>query len=153
MLPLGHIGIAVLIATLLYLPLLFVLVGVLLPDMIDKGLFFSSSTFCGRFIGHTVFFGPIVSILVYAATKRKDLALAILFGMYIHLLQDSTNFIPWFYPIVNYQRECIPGMRIGPFEIIAEILGVSIIILITLFSFKLRYYRDKIRRRIKRAFS
>jgi len=153
MLPLGHVGIALLISTLLYLPALFVLLGILLPDVVDKLLFFSSSAFCGRFFGHTIFFGPIVSLLTYIITKRKDFALAVLFGSYIHLLQDSGNFIPWFYPIVNYQLECVPRIYIGIFEIITEALGASLIVVKIFFNSKLLYYRDKLRRKIKKMLS
>lgn len=152
MYPLGHIGIALLISTLLYLPAVFVIAGVLLPDIVDKALLVSGFTVCGRFFGHTIFFGPIVSLITYIVTRRKDLALAVLFGSYMHLLQDIGRFIPWFYPIVDYQFVC-PKVAIGAFEIITESLGLSFIIVKIFFNSKLLYYRDRIRKRVKKMLS
>lgn len=154
MLLLGHIGIAIFLSTLFYLPPLFALVGVLLPDIVDKLLFIPGVTICGRFFGHTIFFGPLVGFLTYIVTRRKNLALAVLFGSYIHLLQDVGRFAPWFYPIINYQFECEPTrISVGFFEIVTESLGVSLIVVKIFFNSKLLYYRDRLREKIEKMFS
>jgi membrane-bound metal-dependent hydrolase YbcI (DUF457 family) len=108
MLPLAHIGFAMLLSSILYLPLAASVFGALIPDIIDKAFFALGFGLCGRFIAHTVFFGPLIALTAFAATKRKDVALAVLLGSYLHLLMDVKTFVPWFYPVVNYNFSCPP---------------------------------------------
>lgn len=152
MLPLAHIGITVLISTFLYLPAFSVAIGALAPDILDKFLFYFGISICGRFIGHSVFFGPILSLLAYGLTRKREIALAVLFGAYLHLLIDARDFIPLFYPIAEYQFECVPTtVKVGAFEIITESLGATFLSIKVLFNSKLEYLRDKLWKKAKRG--
>jgi len=145
MYPLGHIGITIFLSTLLYLPASFAFIGVLLPDVIDKFLFAGGFVPCGVFISHTVFFGPIISLLAFLVTKRKDIAFALLFGSFAHLLEDANHFVPWFYPIINYPFNCGQlSFTITPFVILTEASGVALLIVTVAFNSKLIYFRNKI---------
>lgn len=145
MYPLGHIGIALFLSTLFYLPALFAILGVILPDAIDKIFFTFGFLPCGRYLGHNLFFAPILALITFALTKKKNFALAILFGTYLHLLQDAREFIPWFYPLVNYPFDCVPfEVHIGLFEIITESIGASLLIITVFFKTKVLYLREKL---------
>jgi len=145
MYPLGHIGITVFLSVLLYLPASFAFIGVLLPDVIDKLLFAAGLVPCSIFFSHTVFFGPIISILTFLVTKRKDISLAILLGSFAHLLEDANHFVPWLYPIINYPFNCGPlTFTITPFVVLTEALGVALLVATVVFNSKLIYFRDKI---------
>jgi hypothetical protein len=144
MYPLGHIGITVFLATLLYLPVQFALIGVLLPDLVDKALFVAGVVPCGVFAAHTVFFGPIIGSIIFLVTRRKDASLGILFGSLMHLLEDAGHFVPWFYPLVNYPFNCGPlSLSFTPFTIFTEILGAALLIITVVFNSKLIYYRER----------
>lgn len=141
----GHLGMAIFLGAILSLPLIFVATGVILPDLVDKVLFILGYLPCGRFFGHTIFFGPVAAFFVYLITRRKDISLAILFGCYIHLLGDIRGFIPWFYPVVNYAFDCKSiSIAIGPFEIITESVGVFLLVVTFLWKSKIAYLRKKI---------
>ena len=141
----GHLGITIFLGMLLFLPILYVGIGALLPDIVDK-LFFNLHLLpCGRSLAHNIFFGPAVAALIYLVTRRKDISLAILFGCYLHLIEDVTNFIPWFYPVVSYTFNCGPTtIHLGTFEIVAEVIGLSLLILTIFYQSKVIYLREKI---------
>lgn len=154
MYPLGHTGITVFLSTLFYLPAQFAFMGVLLPDFVDKTLFVTGITPCGVFAAHTIFFGPVISLITFLVTKRKNLALAILFGSFMHLLEDARHFLPWFYPIVNYPFICGPLIfEITPFAILTEGLGFLLLIATVVFNSKLLYYRNRVHSWLKTSIS
>lgn len=153
MLYLGHIGITIFIATMLYLPILFAVIGVLLPDVVDKGLYLLGIVPCTKYFGHTIFFVFIVGSLTYVITRRWKLVLAISVGcslhliedaIYLHFLNNSSDFIPWFFPLLNY-----PNLSVcGPLEvefinvfIITELIGALFLIFTLGFSSKIIYLR------------
>ena len=102
MLPLAHIGItlAIFYATTIIFPNIrryinywYVVVGSLLPDIIDKligRLLFEHIFASGRIFGHTLLFVIILTITgIYFFRKRKDARILILAGgSFIHLLLD-----------------------------------------------------------------
>ncbi len=127
-----------------YLPIAFSAVGVLLPDIVDKIFYTLGVLPCGRSLGHNLFFGPILALITYVVTRRKNYALAIWFGAYLHLLQDITGFIPWLYPLVNYQFGCGPiQIVIDPLDLVAEPLGVILLFISIAFNSKVLHYREK----------
>lgn len=131
MLFLGHIGITAFIAALLYLPVVFAVGGVLLPDMVDKVLFLAGLSPCGRFFGHSIFFAPIIGAITYAITRRKDFAIAIMLGAFLHLMEDMTYFVPFLYPIKSYAfaSVCKPiEVIFGTFQVVTELIGAGLII-------------------------
>ncbi|HKZ45521.1 MAG TPA: metal-dependent hydrolase [archaeon] len=150
MLPFAHIGIAVFFSTMLYFPALFAAVGALAPDIVDKALFYFGFSPCGRFIAHSVFFAPVLSLLVYGLTRKKEIALAVLLGSILHLVGDAEDFVPYLYPIVKYQFDCAPTrIGFGIFEIVTESLGLILISIKLIFNSKLEKFRDRLKSKAK----
>lgn len=151
MYPLGHIGIALFLAVLFSIPAAFVVSGVLLPDIVDK-LFFTAGVLpCGRSFGHSLIFGPILGLATLAMTRNVKFALAIFFGAYLHLLGDVRNFIPWFYPFVEYEFDCDPvEFALDEFLIAMEAVGLGLIILVLKYRSKVILIREKILRKLGR---
>ncbi len=143
----GHVGLTASAGKALKLPIIYLLFASMLPDVVDKVLFAARVAPSTRFIGHTIIFSLAVSFLFYIITKKKNIGLALLLGCLLHLLGDITGFLPLFYPFVNY---AFPSgqlaLRIGPFEIITESLGI--ILLVIIFKSKIRGIIKKITTRI-----
>lgn len=156
MYPLGHLGIALIIASIFYLPVAAFVIGVFLPDIVDKGLAVLGFLECGRSVGHNVFFAVGAGLVALVATRNKGIALAIFFGVLLHLAQDSTHFVPYFYPVVEYDfSECgHVEFRPGTFEIVMEVVGVGLIVIWWKFRPKLFYLRERILKlkRLRRVF-
>lgn len=151
MYPLGHIGIALLLAVLFSMPAAFVVIGVLLPDIVDKLFFTTGFLPCGRSLGHNLIFGPIIGLVTLAVTRNVKFALAIFFGAYLHLIGDLRDFIPWFYPFVEYEFDCGPvEFVLDEFLISMEIVGLALIILVLKYRSKIILIREKILRKLGR---
>ena len=121
----GHIGITLLFGTLLSLSILALIIGSMIPDIIDKPLQLLGITSSGRFIGHTLFMGLIVSGISFLILRKKFVSISLLFGVWFHLLQDAMDFVPWFYPFVNYTFPVYNfGPKFTPFNFIFECLGI-----------------------------
>jgi hypothetical protein len=118
MYPLGHIATALFAATVLSGSVAFAVVGVLLPDIFDKITFNLGAMPCGRALGHSLLFGPILAGIVFAATRNLKFSLSIMLGAYLHLIGDVEHFVPWFYPFVGYDFDC------GPTEIRTDLQTV-----------------------------
>lgn len=145
MLILAHLGVASLIAVLIGLPISFAMIGAVLPDIVDKGLFFIGIIPYGRFISHTIFFGPMVALITFAITRRKYLALSILIGCYLHLLLDVGYFLPLFYPLVKYEFPAESFVLDSWWVItITEGLGAVILYSSVKFKFEILYYWNKV---------
>lgn len=144
MLLLGHIGITAFVSSMLYLPILGGVVGVLLPDMVDKGLFVLGFAPCGRFIAHSIFFFPVAGIVSYAITRNKKFAVAVALGALLHLVQDMHDNVPLLYPVKDYAFFATCGeVRIlfTPYLIITETIGALLLIFIGVFNSKARTLR------------
>jgi hypothetical protein len=127
----GHIGITAFVGSFLSLSLFIVLIGSLMPDIIDKTLFLLGLTNTGRFIGHTLLLGILFSLIAHIIFRKKLVSLSLLFGYLFHLLEDATNFVPWFFPFVNYNFSAYPiGPVFTPFNIASEIIGILMLIYI-----------------------
>ena len=145
MLFLGHIGITVFISSFLYIQPSFAFLAVMLPDFVDKLLLLIGMAPYNRFIAHTIFFGPIVSLIVYAITKKKDLSLATLVVCYLHLLEDAKDFLPLFYPFVKYTfPQAGFGLEFDWFTIATEGLGIFLLAATVLWYKKILKVREKI---------
>ncbi len=141
----GHLGITIFVGMLLSLSIIPVIVGVLLPDVVDKLFFTLGLLPCGRSFAHNIFFGPIVASIVFVLTRKKNIAIPILFGSYMHLLEDAKSFVPWFYPIVNYNFSCDPvKIALGPFEIVTELIGIILLLAVFFWRPKIIYLREKL---------
>ncbi|MGZ3699856.1 MAG: metal-dependent hydrolase [Bdellovibrionota bacterium] len=92
MLPLAHLGIGSTLARLLSKSR-WVLLGAILPDLIDKPIFFALGLPGKRGFAHTLIF----AILLFAATKRTRIGIALTLGVLTHLLLDLLS--KWRWPL------------------------------------------------------
>jgi hypothetical protein len=157
MYPLGHLGTGLLVASLFYLPVAAFILGVFLPDIFDKTLSILGLIECSRSYAHNIFFAIGAGAVAFAITRKKNIALAIMLGAMLHLVQDSIHFVPYFYPLVSYEElnNCGPiEFQPGTPEIIFEVVGIALIIIWWKFRSKIFYIREKIlkMRRLKRVF-
>lgn len=146
MYPLGHIGIAIVIATLLYMPVAAFAIGSILPDIVDKSLAVFNIVPCGRSLAHNVFFALGAGAVAFAITRKKGIGLALALGVLLHLAQDAYYFVPYFYPLVSYDfGDCGPvQLNPGTVNIIFEFVGLALIIVWWRWRAKLIYLRERI---------
>jgi len=156
MYPLGHVGIALVLSSLFFIPAAALVVGVLLPDIFDKGLALLGVLECGRSAGHNIFFALGAGAVAFLATRNRGIALAILLGVLLHLAQDSAHFVPYLYPLMQYDfGECGPvQFQPGNFEIAMEAVGLALIVVWWKWKAKLVYLRERVlkTKRLKRVF-
>ncbi|MBI2005506.1 MAG: metal-dependent hydrolase [Candidatus Aenigmarchaeota archaeon] len=147
MLFLGHIGITAFVSSMIYLSALGGIIGVLLPDIIDKGLFILGHAPCSRFIAHSIFFFPVAGVVTYAITRNKKLALAVALGAFLHLLQDMHDNVPFLYPLKDYAffDTCKQiEITFTKFVIVTELIGGSLFIFVFRFSRRFIEFRRSI---------
>jgi hypothetical protein len=121
---LGHIGLALFFGTLISLSIIPLIIGAILPDFIDKPFQLLGIFPSGRFIGHTLFMGIVVTGLSFLIFRKKYISISLLFGFLFHLLEDTLYFIPWFYPFINYDFAKYPfGPVFTPLNILFEFIG------------------------------
>ena len=147
MLFLGHIGFTAFIVSMIYLPALAGIIGALLPDAIDKGLFILGFAPCPRFIAHSLLAVPVAGIITYAVTRNKKMALALTIGWLLHLLEDMQGMLPLFYPIKTYPFLQACGeihILFTPYFIVTEAIGALLIIFVFGFSGKFIEFRRKV---------
>jgi hypothetical protein len=125
----GHIGISLLIGSLLSLSFLGVLIGVLLPDLIDKTILLLGMSNEHRLIGHTLFLGFLIPSIVHLILRKKLITISLLFGYMSHLVEDAIRFVPWFYPFFDFKYpHFIYATTLTIFNMIFEIVGIIILI-------------------------
>ncbi len=73
------------------------IIGSILPDLIDKPLSFISEDFGGRGYAHTLIFLLFVTILTHLLRKDNKITISLLMGLIFHLILDLPN-IPLFWP-------------------------------------------------------
>ena len=140
MLLLGHIGFTAFASSMLYLSILGGVLGVLLPDIVDKGLFTLGYAPCSRFIAHSIFFFPVAGLVAYIITRNKKFALAVALGALLHLVQDMHDDVPFLYPLKNYEFFDSCGqikIVFSSFAIVTEVIGGMTLILMSLFNSQL----------------
>lgn len=142
----GHIGITTFIGRFLFLSFWIVAFSAFLPDIVDKGLFVSGMSQYTRLVAHNLFFGPIVSVLALALTKRKEVAIAVLFGTYMHLIEDMRHPLPLLWPFVSYDAPPLKELKIAPdlFDIALEGIGISSLAVLFLFRKNINHSRNKL---------
>lgn len=89
---------------------LFIIIGALLPDIIDKPIgegIFASVFNNGRIYAHTLLFCLLLSVIVinYYKKKRNSTVLLIPIATFMHLLEDQMYMTPQtlFWPIYGWQ--------------------------------------------------
>ena len=111
------------------------ILGSILPDLIDKPISLITKTISGRGIAHTPIFIIFIFFLMYILTRNKWISLSLGFGMIFHLLLDIPE-VPWFWPIIpleGYQdvfESWIYTILHNPLIISTEIISLIGIIVI-----------------------
>ncbi|MFX1365471.1 MAG: metal-dependent hydrolase [Promethearchaeota archaeon] len=113
------------------------IIGALLPDIIDKPLFLLGFG-NGRFLSHTLLFA-IISFLIVHFSSKKNVSISFPFfiGIVFHFLLDIPH-VPFFYPFIKYDFGVvdepflfwIKQLWTEPLVIITEGTGVLFIIYI-----------------------
>ena len=76
-------------------------IGALLPDIVDKSLLFLGIG-SGRGISHTLLFVGVSFIIVhFSFHRKKSISIPFLIGIVSHLVLDLPE-VPLFYPFINY---------------------------------------------------
>lgn len=124
------------------------IIGALLPDIIDKPLFLLDLG-GGRLYSHNLLFVIVSFLIVHFSSKRnKSISLPFLFGLISHLILDLP-YVPLFYPFFSYDYYYIEEpltywfrkLWTDPFVIITEIMGLLFILFIVIRN-KLYHIRD-----------
>ena len=120
------------------------IIGLLLPDMIDKptGLYFLRKTFSsGRIFGHTLLFSMLAALTGICSYRRYGTThiLNISFGSITHLILDEMWNVPktFFWPVRGYRFEkedtshwfgrMFRKLRTEPEAYIPELIGATIL--------------------------
>ena len=112
-------------------------IGSLLPDLIDKPLFLLGFG-TGRFFTHNLLFVLMSFLVLHFSTKQNlKISFPFLFGVIMHLLLDIP-YVPFFYPFISYEFIVIKepfwywfrALFTNPVVLITEVTGVILFILI-----------------------
>lgn len=113
------------------------LIGAIIPDIIDKTLMFLNIS-SGRGYSHTLLFALISSSLILLLTKgNKAITMSYFIGTLFHLLLDLPE-IPLFFPLVPYDFIYIEDpfgqwlftLLNEPLIYVTEIIGIVILVFI-----------------------
>ncbi|MFX1570988.1 MAG: metal-dependent hydrolase [Promethearchaeota archaeon] len=124
------------------------IIGALLPDIIDKPLFLLSLA-DGRLFSHNLLFVIVSFLIVHIFTKgNKTVSLPFLIGLSSHIILDLP-FVPLFYPFISYNFYYIEEplnywlrkLWTDPLVISTEITGIFFIIFIITYN-KLYHFSD-----------
>jgi membrane-bound metal-dependent hydrolase YbcI (DUF457 family) len=121
-----HLGLTVLIVRYVFrdpkMDLRWILVGSLLPDVIDKpvgSIFFHDTFGSHRLVAHAVVF-PIVVLAVIMISTRRDTArrrgaIGVVVGCFIHLLLDGVWTSPetFLWPFFGFEFPRVAGSEFG----------------------------------------
>ncbi len=127
----GHVGITFFLAYMFSLSPIYAAIGVLLPDLIDKPLNIFGLAPAARYIGHTLLALVLSFVFSYILTRNTKITLAIVFGYFLHLLEDLPFFVPWFYPFIDYAFPIGPfSFRYSVFTAIFDVIGTLLLVYI-----------------------
>lgn len=105
MLPTGHISVSYILSRFAGVDLRIAVVATLFPDVLDKSLKLVLQVMpTGRSFGHGLPMVLVATLLV-AIWKGRHAAYSWFMGHFSHLLADwpLTGYVPWFYPLVDYE--------------------------------------------------
>lgn len=122
-----------------YVSLYALLLGSLGPDIIDKAISLPI-TGNGRYIGHSLLFDIVISLIVLAVFwKNKRIWIGFIVGWQMHIILDIGGFMPWLFPFVNYE---FPERALSFWEMLKlpsvylnEIFGAVCLIIIVILYF------------------
>ncbi len=118
---------------------LVLIIGSMLPDVIDKSILFLRIG-SGRGLSHTLLFVFLISGFLFLITKgNRTVSISFLIGLIFHLLLDLPD-IPIFYPFIPYDFTMVHDpfplwihtLLTEPKVYITEILGSIILIFIVI---------------------
>jgi membrane-bound metal-dependent hydrolase YbcI (DUF457 family) len=124
------------------------IIGSMLPDIIDKAILFSGLG-SGRYFFHSLMFVFLCFLIIFLLTKgNKEVSFPFLIGMLFHLLLDLPA-IPIFYPFIEYEvvivddplPHWINTLLTDPLVQITEIIG-GICLIFIIFHNKLYKYEE-----------
>ncbi len=132
MYPVAHLTFTLLAGRKLKLSPALLALGVLLPDLVDKSLVIFFGIGGGRFVAHTLTFAGIAGLAAALLHSRRAGA-SLAFGIAAHLIEDAYSFVPWFYPLLDYEFPVVEGYSIfdhylGFFGIGTDAMGVLLFI-------------------------
>ena len=143
MFPIFHIAIPLIILELPYIKgkykfnRIALLIGALLPDIIDKSFMFLKLS-SGRGVSHTLLFVLVSVIIIHLLVKKNYLiSVPFLIGVVSHLILDLPE-VPLFFPFIMHDFIYIDDPLSGwfyslfhdPIVLTTEILGAGILIFI-----------------------
>ena len=143
MFPIFHIAVPLILLEIPYIKNRYrfnriaLIIGALLPDIIDKSLMFLNIS-SGRGISHTLLFVIVSFVIVHLFTKRNFLiSFPFLIGTLSHLILDLPE-VPLFFPFIMYDFIYIDDPLSGwlyslfhdPMVFFTEISGIIILIFI-----------------------
>ncbi len=79
------------------------ILGSILPDLIDKPISLITKAISGRGIAHTPIFLITLCLLILFLSRNKGISLSLGFGMVFHLLLDVPS-VPWLWPIIPLEH-------------------------------------------------
>jgi len=150
MYPLGHVGTALVIASFFSLPITAFVMGVLLPDLLDKSLVLFNVVECSRSYGHTLAFAGFAGIVAFVVTRKRETAIAVALGCLFHLAEDVTGMVPFDYPFVAYDfQACVAYVpQPGGFEVLFEAIGAGLIVVWWMWRGKIVYLGRRIKAKV-----
>ncbi|MHA1191433.1 MAG: metal-dependent hydrolase [Promethearchaeota archaeon] len=143
MFPLFHVAVPLLAFEIPYIKRkyafnrLALIIGSLLPDLIDKSLMFLGLG-SGRGFSHTLLFAVVFYAITFLILKRKTIIPnSLVIGILFHLLLDLPE-IPLFFPFIDYQfiylEDPLGGWLFSllndPIVQVTEVLGILFLITI-----------------------
>ncbi len=107
--------------------IIFLFAGSFYPDMVDKpiGHIFHLMP-NGRHFSHNVFSLMLTTLLV-TLTQGKSAGYAWFIGYCGHLLADSKSFMPWFFPLKEYDFQKREWHIFQPIPVIKELIFLFVI--------------------------
>jgi hypothetical protein len=127
--------------------ILILIIGSLLPDLIDKPmvLIFMEN---GRGWGHSLLIMGIGFIVLHFIFHNKNIEVAFIFGFLSHLLLDIP-YVPWFYPFLQYNFDFGEDLLAGwfyklfhdPVVMITESIGLAVLVSVSI-KYKLYRFRN-----------
>jgi hypothetical protein len=133
---------------------IFIIVGAILSDIIDKPLLLLGLGY-GRDFSHNLFFLLISFLILFVSSKKNlEISLSFLFGMIFHLILDLPE-VPLFYPFISYNFGIteepliywITKFFADPVTFLTEITGIGILVYI--FITNKLYYRSNFMKYLK----
>lgn len=129
MFPLGHVGISATVAHFLRLNIIVVAFAAVLPDLVDKSVWYFAGFGNGRLVSHNLLF--VFAIAAIWALFNRWYGVSALAGGLLHLGEDAAGPVAWFYPFKSYVFPSVPfdlaALYLAPDNLISDMVGLLLI--------------------------